>query len=73
MRSRQLDRMQVYPQSLDGLLAELSEMNTEYRIPAAHRELVADSKWRSAWNTLIGPEKLLAATIDLLVIDEGAT
>jgi hypothetical protein len=69
---RQLDRMQVNPQLLGGLLAELMEMNTEYRIPAAHRELVTDSRWRSAWNMLIGPEKLLAATIDLLVIDQGA-
>jgi hypothetical protein len=71
--ARQLNRMQVNSQALGDLLDELSEMNTQYRIPAAHRELVADSKWRSAWSTLIGSEKLLATTIDLLVIDDSST
>lgn len=71
--ARQLDRMQLNLQSLGELLDELSEMNLEYRIPAAHRELVADSKWRSAWSALIGPEKLLARTIDLLLVRDGDT
>ncbi|MFC9688172.1 hypothetical protein ACFTSF_06495 [Kribbella sp. NPDC056951] len=48
------------------LLSDLETMNRSYRIPAAHRDLVADNNWRAAWTLIVGQGQLLARIIDAL-------
>lgn len=37
-----------------AIVDPLKQMNTRYRVPAAHRELVSETTWRAAWDAVIG-------------------
>lgn len=51
-----------------GLVPKWRTLNKKYRIPAAHRDLVAQDSWQSAYGLVIGAGTLLADTIDALVL-----
>lgn len=61
-----LREMQVDIVAMRGILERMADINTKYRIPAAHRELVTDLKWRAAWSAIVGPGNLLSDTVDIL-------
>jgi hypothetical protein len=48
-----------------AIIDPLAQMNTRYRVPAAHRELVSEATWRAAWDAVIGQGSLLSKTIDV--------
>lgn len=63
---QQIDRLSVDKSSLADLLDLLDGMNRRFRIPAAHRDLIVDSTWHAAWTSIVGQDRMLGRTLDVL-------
>lgn len=54
---------------LTGLLPRLWDMNSDLRIPAAHKERLTDDNWHAAFQTIVTHDKLLGELVEALGLD----
>lgn len=52
---------------ISNLIPAWRELNKKFRIPAAHRQLVAQQSWQAVYGLVVGAGMLLADTIDAVI------
>jgi hypothetical protein len=62
----QVDQVGLDLNAIAVLLPSWRRLNTTYRVPAAHRELLSRSSWQQVYRLLIGADTLFARTYDAL-------
>lgn len=61
-----LGQSHIDPVRLRVVLTRLSSLNTEYRSPAAHKEVLGPRHWYGAYTQIITGQRLLVELVDLL-------
>jgi hypothetical protein len=56
----------IDPNDVLMLMQPWRKLNTSYRVPAAHRQLLSKASWQQLYRMLVGSEKLFIQTFDAL-------
>jgi len=63
----------IDPTAVAGLIPAWRRMNTAFRVPAAHRQVITRADWQRLYRLVIGGEALFTQTYDALYAQAGST
>lgn len=56
----------IAPSDVLGLIEPWQRLNRDYRVPAAHRQVLSKTSWQQLYRLLFGPDSLFNETFDTL-------